>query len=87
MNWLHHITGFGWYWLAWFFLGFGIPEAYGLIRNAADTLSEQFWHLERANLAHPFDFSDWTWLHYLIGVMLLVGFGWLLGHLVLGIWR
>ncbi|HEY1705600.1 MAG TPA: hypothetical protein VGG75_38430 [Trebonia sp.] len=82
-----HLTGFGWYWVVWFVFGFGVPEAYGLLRNTQDTLSWQFWGLERINFQHPFDFSDWTWEHYLIGVMLLAGFVWLFFHLVDGIWR
>lgn len=86
-TWLHHITGWGWYWIFWFFLGFGIPEAYGLLRNTLDTLSWQFWGLEKINFGHPLDFADWSWLHYLIGIMLLIGLAWLFGHLVLGIWR
>jgi hypothetical protein len=84
---MSHITPFGWYWLIWGFLGFGLPEAYGLIYNVKDTLSDQVWGLEHINFGHPFDFADWTWLHYLIGCMLLIGFTWLLGHLVWGIWR
>lgn len=81
------ITGFGWYWIAWFFLGFGGPEAYGLIYNVQDTLSWQFWGLEHIDFQHPFDFAEWTWVHFLIGGMLVAGLLWLLGHLVLGIWH
>jgi hypothetical protein len=82
-----HLTGFGLYWIIWFFAGFGIPEAYGLIANTQDTLSWQFWGLEDVNFASPWDFSDWTWLHFLIGGMLAAGLVWLLFHLAVGIWR
>lgn len=82
-----HLTGFGLYWMIWFFGGFGLPEAYGLIVNTQDTLSWQFWGLEQINFADPWDFSDWTWLHFLLGGMLVGGLFWLAGHLILGIWR
>ncbi len=82
-----HVTGWGWYWLIWFFAGFGVPEAYGLLRNTQDTLSWQFWGIEHIDFAHPFDFAEWTWEHYLIGVVLLIGMTWLFWHLVVGIWR
>lgn len=84
---MSHITPFGWYWLVWGFLGFGLPEAYGIAYNAKDTLSWQVWGLEHVNLGHPFDFADWTPLHYLLGVMLLVFVIWLGGHMILGIWH
>lgn len=81
------ITGWGWYWITWFFGGFGIAEGYGLIFNTQDTLSWQFWGLEQLNFADPFDFADWTAVHWAIGVILLLGFLWLLLHLTFGILR
>lgn len=82
-----HLTGFGWYWLLWAVAGFGLPEAYGLLYDTQDTLSWQIWGMEHINFGHPFDFSDWTWEHYLFGVIFALGLTWLLGHLVLGIWK
>ena len=82
-----HVTGWGWYWIAWFFGGFGIAEGYGLFVNTQDTLSWQFWGLEQINFAHPFDFAGWTPLHWAIAATLLVFVIWLGGHLVFGIWR
>jgi hypothetical protein len=82
-----HVTFFGWYWLTWGILGFGIPEVIGLIWNTQWTLSWQVWGLENINFAHPLDFSDWTWVHYLFGVILTAFVIWLDGHLVAGIWR
>lgn len=87
MSWLSHITGFGYYWLAWAFLGFGLPEAYGLLKNAQDTLSWQVWGLEKLNFGHPFDFADWTPLHLAIGIFFLLGLLWLFLHLSFGILR
>jgi len=81
------ITGWGWYWIIWAVVGFGIPETYGLIKNAKDTLSWQFWGLEHINFPHPFDFADWTPIHWFIGLVLLAFVIWLGGHLVFGIWR
>lgn len=77
----------GWYWLAWIFLGFGIPEGLALIFNKFDTLSWQFWGLERIDFSHPYQFSDWYWLHWLIAIFVLVFLVWLLGHIDFGIWR
>jgi len=81
------VTGFGWYWIIWAFLGFGIPEAYGLLLNVKDTLSWQFWGIERLNFRQPFDMADWTWLHFTISGVLLFGFLWLFLHLSFGIIR
>lgn len=81
------ITGAGWYWIVWFFGGFGIFEGWGLIFNTQDTLSWQFWGLEQINFSDPMKFSDWTWVHWVIGLMITVGLVWLDGHLTFGIWR
>jgi hypothetical protein len=81
------VTGWGWYWIIWFFAGFGIAEAIGLIFNAQDTLSWQIWGLERIDRAHPLDFAEWTPLHWVLGLVLLAFCVWLAGHLIFGIWR
>ena len=81
------ITGWGWYWIIWFFGGFGIPEAIGLIVNTQDTLSWQFWGLEQINFRHPFDFAEWTPVHWVLGLVILGFVLWLGAHLVFGIWR
>lgn len=82
-----HVTGWGWYWIAWAVLGFGIPETYGLLRNAQDTLSWQWWGIERIDFGHPFDFAGWTPAHWAIAVVFFAFVVWLAGHIVLGIWR
>lgn len=81
------VTGWGWYWIAWFFGGFGIAETIGLVKNTQDTLSWQFWGLESINFTHPLDFADWTPFHWAIALILLTFVVWLGGHLVFGIWR
>lgn len=82
------LTPWGYYWVfVWFIGGFGIPEAYGLLFNAKDTLSDNWWAFESVDVHHPFDFAEWTPLHYLLGVMMAVGLVWLMGHLIFGIWR
>ena len=80
-------TAFGWYWVAWIFIGFGVPEAYWLVRNHLNTLSDQFWGLEHLDLGHPFDFAEWTPLHYILGVVLITFFLWLFLHLTFGLIR
>jgi hypothetical protein len=82
-----HISAMGWYWLAWIVLGFGIPEAYGLIFNAGDTLSENVWGFEDYNPWHPTVLADWTWLHLTLAGFMLVFMVWLFCHLIFGIWR
>jgi hypothetical protein len=81
------VSGWGWYWLAWFILGFGGPEAYWLAVNARNTLSDQFWGIEKISLANPFDFADWTWLHYTLASIFAAGLTWLFFHLIFGMWR
>ena len=81
---MRSITGWGWYWIIWAFLGFGLPEAIALVRNVKDTLSWQFWGLEKLDLSHPLDFAEWTPFHWTIGCILLLFFLWLFGHLTFG---
>lgn len=81
------ITPFGWYWIVWVVLGFGIPETYGILRNVKDTLSWQFWGLEHLDFGHPFDFAEWTPVHYTVGIVLLIFFLWLFIHLTFGLVR
>lgn len=81
------ITGWGWYWIAWAALGFGVPEGYGLAVNTQDTLSWQWWGIEHIDFTHPFDFAEWTPVHWATGLVLLTFVIWLGGHLVFGIWR
>jgi hypothetical protein len=82
-----HITGWGWYWLTWMFVGFLAPELYAVFTNSYNTLSWQFWGLEKINFAHPFDFADWNWLHYTMGSLVLIFVVWLGGHIIFGIWH
>jgi hypothetical protein len=81
------ITGIGWYWVIWFFGGFGVMELWGLIFNTQDTLSWQFWGLEQIDFRHPFDFAEWTPVHWVFGIVLLTFCLWLAAHLIFGIWR
>jgi len=74
-----HVTGWGIFWLAWMLTGTGV-ELYWVAVNTANTLSRQVWGLERIDFAHPLYFSDWTWLHWLIAVVLWLFFGWLSLH-------
>lgn len=84
---MRHVTGWGWYWLIWFFGGFGIAEAIGLLWNTKWTLSWQFWGLEHIDVKHPLDFAEWSPIHWVFGIVLLAFTVWLFVHLVFGIWR
>lgn len=78
-------TAFGWYWLAWFLAGFMVPEVYWIINAGKNTLSDNFWAMERMDIAHPFDLAEWTPLHYFFGAVMLVFVVWLFFHLVFGL--
>lgn len=81
------ITGWGWYWLFWSFIGFGVPEGYALATNTLNTLSWQIWGIEHENFAHPFDFADWTPIHWGLSIFFLLGFLWLFLHMTFGLLR
>jgi len=84
---MRHLTPFGYYWLAWAFLGFLVPELYWLFRNTASTLSSEWWALEKLDFGHPLDFAEWTPLHFIFGIILLLFNLWLFVHLTFGILR
>lgn len=77
-------TPWGWYWVAWIFVGFLPAEVYWIFVNAKNTLSDNFWALEHINRHHPFDFAEWTPVHWVFGIFLAVFLLWLLLHLVFG---
>lgn len=74
-----HVTGWGWFWLAWMFTAIAV-EAYWLAVNTANTLSDQVWGAEHMDFAHPLYFSEWTPLHWAIAIVLWLFFGWLSVH-------
>ncbi len=80
---LHHVTAFGWYWLI-IIAAIAGPEIYWVIVNSANTISDNAWAVEQLN-AHPFDMSDWTWLHYMIAILLWSLFLWLSLHIPFGL--
>lgn len=73
------------YYGAWI-LAFLIPELYWLFTNPVNTLSEQWWSLEHLNLADPW-FTQWTPVHWIMFVLVLVLWTWLLIHLPFGLAR
>lgn len=77
------ITAWGWFWLGWVLIGLAV-ELYWLAVNSANTLSREVWGVERMDFAHPLDFAEWTPLHWLIGVSLILFFAWLIVHLPFG---
>lgn len=78
-----HVTGWGWFWLAWICTGAAI-ELYWVAVNTANTLSRQIWGLEHIDMAHPLDFAEWSPLHWTIAVVLWLFFGWLSVHFPFG---
>ena len=84
---LGSLSDWGAYWLAWILAGFLIPELYGLAVNTADTLSRNTWAAEDLNFGHPFDFADWSPLHWAFAFVVWGLAIWLSGHLPFGVWR
>lgn len=76
------LIGFRLYWLLWLVVGFGIPEAFALSTSRPkETLSDTVWWICDITPGHTT--WNWTFLHFLLAALLV----WLLGHLVLGLWR
>lgn len=60
-------TGWFWYWIGWFAVGFGVPEAYAIWhKRTNETLSGQVWYLERR--------YRWAW------IVVALGMAWLTAH-------
>ena len=81
------LSDWGAYWLAWIFAGFLIPELYGLITNTADTLSRNTWAAEHLDFGHPFDFAEWSPLHWAVAIVVWGLAIWLSGHLPFAVWK
>lgn len=81
---LGSLSDWGAYWICWIAFGAIVPECYGLLFNAAATLSRQTWGLEHLDMAHPLDFAEWTPMHYAVALALWILFAWLSVHLPLG---
>lgn len=78
-----HVTAWGWFWLAWIFVG-GSVELYWLSVNTANTLSREIWGAEQIDFTHPLDLAEWTPLHIALTIVLWVFFGWLSVHFPFG---
>jgi hypothetical protein len=85
---IRDVTFWSAYWLGWFILtfvvGFLPAEIYALATNTQHTLSWTIWHLE--GFLPGQSVVNWTAVHVLVGGALLLVLGWLIGHLVFGIW-
>lgn len=81
-----HVTGWGWFWLAWIFSALGV-EAYWLVANTANTLSRQIWAVEGVDLAHPLQFAEWSPLHWALAFTVWALFAWLSVHFPFGYLR
>lgn len=73
------------YWLYWFFGVFLVPELTWVFVNSNYTVSDETWRFESLNMANPYDFSQWTAIHWTFAVVYFV-FMFLLGlHLIAGL--
>lgn len=84
---LGSLSDWGAYWIAWVVGGFLVPELYGLLVNPLGTLSENVWGFEHVDHGHPFDFAEWTWVHWSVAIIVWGLAVWLSGHLPFRIWR
>lgn len=85
MTTISSLTFWAWYWLAWFVVGFIIPEVYWAVVNGANTVSSNTFRFESLDMGHPFDFANWTVIHWTFAVVFIV-FMILLGvHLIFGL--
>lgn len=62
-----------------------IPELYWVVTNPVNTVSDNTWRFESADLAHPFAFGEWTAGHWVFAAAYLVYAAWLGLHLAVGI--
>lgn len=81
------LTFWAWYWFVWFFGFFLIPELYWVFNGPGNTLSDNTWRFENLDMAHPFDFAEWTPVHWAFGVVFVLLVSWLFVHLVFGFLR
>lgn len=77
----------GWYWAFWFFGLFLVPELYWVFVNPLNTVSWNTWRWESLDMGHPFDFSEWTPIHWTFAAVFVVFMSWLFVHLVFGLLR
>lgn len=83
MHVIAQVTVWGYFWLAWIFVG-GAVEVYWVIVDAANTLSRQVWGAEMLDFSHPLDFAEWTPLHIALTAVLWVFLAWLSVHFPFG---
>lgn len=83
----HSLTFWAVYWLIWFFGLFLVPELYWVFRGSANTVSDNTWRFESLDRSHPFNFSEWTPVHWAFAVVFVLFMTWLFFHLVFGQFR
>lgn len=81
------MTWGAWYWpvaLVFCAVVIFIPEAFALMRNPKNTLSNWVWQATGTMRGTPI--TSWTAAHFLIGGLLVLGAVWIIGHLVFHWW-
>lgn len=79
------LTFWACYWLFWFAGVFLVPELYWAAENPDNTLSDNTWRFESLNHQHPFDFSQWTPVHWIFAIVYVVFLFRLGMHLIFGL--
>ncbi len=78
------LTFWAYYWFTWFFGLFLVPELYWVFNGSQNTLSDNTWRFESLDFKHPFDFAEWTPVHWVFGAVFLLLMLRLFFHLVFG---
>ena len=81
------LTFWAYYWFIWFFGLFMVPELYWVVRNPANTVSDNTWRFESLDSRHPFDFAEWTPVHWAFAIVFVLFMSWLFLHLTFGLFR
>lgn len=82
-----NLTAWAVYWLLVFFLFFLVPELYWVKVDPRNTVSDNTWRFESLDLKHPFEFSEWTSVHWIFAVVFTLFAMWLWIHLIFGLLR
>ena len=80
-------TFWAYYWFTWFFGFYLVPELYWVFNGSQNTLSDNTWRFENLDFAHPFDFAEWTLVHWAFAIVFVLLISWLCLHLLFGLLR
>lgn len=77
----YKLEPFAIYWAVWILM-FLVPELTALAVKPGDSLSDNWWAIEKLSISHPL--ANWTWQHWLMAAIVWGLFAWLSVHLPFG---